>query len=282
MRTDSPITITAGEDLPQYRRVRHNGTSWVLADAGETHEAVTCQTILSGKTGAAWTGNDAGEVPIECSAAISAGAEAFAADDGKCTSAGPGLSLGITTTLTTASGDTATVLQGQHPTPLGLVYASTAASAALTASSTPTDFDKTHTFAANTLKVGDVIKIKGFVRATATNSTDTLAVDVKLGSVTILAMAAVDVANDDIAQFEMEVTVRATGDGATGVIIAHGQSAVIGAAGTATVRPRYLAATNLDTTAAAIVKVTGTWSTTSGSNSCRLDSLTVEHHRRAA
>lgn len=279
-RTESPITILAGEDLPAYRRVRQVGSSWMLADAGETHEAVTATYILSGARGAAWSANDSGLMPIECSAAITAGQTCFAGDDGKVLDVGPGLEQGLCVNGTSASGDVAQVVPGCSPFPNGLVYVNTAASAAVTNTTTATDFDKTHSIPANSLKAGDIVRVKFQGIATATNSTDTLAIDLKVGSVTLLSLAAVDVANSDVFQGEMDMVVRTVGD--SGTVVGHGQAAVIGAAATATDRPRILASTTLDTTAANTVKVTATWSVANAGNSCRLDVLSVEILRRQA
>lgn len=159
----------------------------------------------------------------------------------------------------------------------GLEYAALAASAALTASSTETAFDKAHTIPANSLRPGDVIRVRAQGIATATNSTDTLDAQLRLGTTDILATGAVDVANNDVFFIDADIVIRTIG--ATGTMVAAGHTA-IGAPGTVTSKPKILASTTIDTTADISVNVSGTWSTTSGGNSCRLDILNVEIIRK--
>lgn len=149
-----------------------------------------------------------------------------------------------------------------------------AASSAITASSTETPFDQAPAvFPANLLKVGTRIKFRGQVIATATNSTDTLTIKVKLGSTVIFNSGALDVANNDISYFDGEITVRDIG--ATGHIVANGIG-TIGTEGTSTDKAFKLASTAIDTTATQALTVTAQWSTTNAGNSCRSDGLTVE------
>lgn len=157
-----------------------------------------------------------------------------------------------------------------------LLYSNVAASAAITASSTETAFDKKYTLSANQLKVGDVIRVKGQVIATTTNSTDTLTVKLYLGGLAgtaIFTSGAVDVANNDICVFEAILIVRSIG--ATGTFVASGYVS-LGASGTATMKEFNLGSTAVDTTGDLDLTVSGKWSTTDAGNSCRLDMLTVE------
>lgn len=156
-----------------------------------------------------------------------------------------------------------------------VLYTNVAASAALTASSTETAFDKSFTVPANQLQIGDTVRIRGQVIASATNSTDTLTVKVYIGGIagTLLASSgALDVANSDICVFDVLLTVRTIG--ATGTFVASGLM-TIGVPGTATVKTFAVASTTIDTTATQQIAVSGQWSTTSGSNSCRLDQLLI-------
>lgn len=158
-------------------------------------------------------------------------------------------------------------------------YANNAASAALTASDTATNFDKAGTIPANFLRPGDVIRVRWQGIATATNSTDTLRSRLMLGTVAVVTQAAVDVANNDVFQGEATIIVRAIG--ASGAIVAAATSPVIGAAkqdGTSsiTARSEFLASTAVDTTAALTVAIEGKWSSTNAGNSCRLDMIHVE------
>lgn len=158
-------------------------------------------------------------------------------------------------------------------------YSAKAASSALTASSTATNFDKTASIPANFLKPGDIIRVRWQGIATATNSTDTLRARAMLGTVAGVTQAAVDVANNDIFQGESVFTIRTIG--ASGAVIGAALSPVIGAGksdGTSavTTRSEFLASTAIDTTAAITVAIEGKWSTTDPGNSCRLDLFTVE------
>jgi hypothetical protein len=158
-----------------------------------------------------------------------------------------------------------------------VVYQTVAASSNLTNSTVETAFSTgSFSFPANSLKAGDVIRIRAQVDAPTTNSTDTLTLKVKIGSTVLLATAAVDVANGDTGLLDVELVVRSIG--ATGSIVANGNW-TLGVPGTATSRAVTLGATTLDTTAAAAITVTGTWSVASASDICALTSMTVELQR---
>lgn len=149
-----------------------------------------------------------------------------------------------------------------------------AASTALTASSTETNFDNSVvTIPANTLRVGDVIRVRAQGICTATNSTDTFTAKIKLGSTVILSTGAVDVANNDIFYLEAEAVVRTIGS--SGTVVAAGVQA-LGAEGTVTAKPGKLASATADTTGAITLAVSGQWSSTSAGNSCRLDVCNIE------
>ena len=157
-----------------------------------------------------------------------------------------------------------------------LVYKNTAASAAITASSTEALFDKDYTFAANSLLAGDVVRVQAQVIATATNATDTLTVKLYIGGLSgtaIVSSGALDATNNDVCIIDATVIFRTVG--ATGTLVASG-FVTIGVAGTATAKPFYLGSTVVDTTAAQKIAVSGKWSTTDAGNSARLDMLSVE------
>lgn len=162
----------------------------------------------------------------------------------------------------------------KNSTPGSVLYANTAASTALTNTvSTEQDFDLTYSIPADTLKVGDVLTIKGHAVVSAQASTDTLTLKLYLGSVALLTSAAVDSAVGDVVHFSATVVIRTIG--ASGTYVAAG---VIGngVPGTATMRPGFVASTAYDTTAAKTVKVSATWSATSSANTVALQSLVVE------
>ena len=182
----------------------------------------------------------------------------------------------LTTTDGVASG-TAKVVGGR-------AYTSTAASTAISNVTAETAFSTYYTIPANTLKAGTLVKVRWQGIATATNSTDTLAVkaylatDLTAGAIvgTVLAThAATDVADNNVFQGEYELIIRTAG--ASGTMVGCGtQKSVPAAEGTATFKDDILASTTVDTTVAQIVCVTATWSVQSSSNSVRLDFLRVE------
>ena len=153
-----------------------------------------------------------------------------------------------------------------------LLYNAIADAAALTNTTSETAFDKSYTFPVGSLKAGDKIVIEGEVRATATNSTDTLTVKVKIGSTLLATSGAVDVANNDICVFRLTLTV--TDVGATGHFTASGTIS-LGVAGTVTAKAVYVDSTAIDTTATQAITVTGQWSNASSSNSATLEQLSV-------
>jgi hypothetical protein len=182
----------------------------------------------------------------------------------------------MTTTDGVASG-TARVIGGR-------AYSNTAASTAVTTTTTETLFDAKYSIPANTLKAGTVIRVRYQGIATATNGTDTLAVKAYIGcadatpptgGVTLISHAATDVANNDVFQGEYILVVRTAG--AAGTMVGCGTyKSVPAAEGTATYKDDILASTAIDTTIAQLVAVSATWSTNNAGNSCRLDVMSVE------
>lgn len=151
-----------------------------------------------------------------------------------------------------------------------------AAGTALTASSTETALG-TVTIPARLLQPGSLIQVRYQGIATATNSTDTLAVKLYIGGLTgtaLISHAATDVANNDVFSGEYELAIRTVG--ASGTMVGCGTYKSIPAAeGTMTIKDDILASTTIDTTADQDITVSGTWSTTNAGNSCRLDFLRV-------
>lgn len=124
MRTNDPITITAGADLEPHRRVKFNGTAWVYADANDEHAAVTGDAFIpSGRTGAAWARNADGLVPIEAATTLSAGATCYGAADGKVSSTVAGVHVGVVITAPVAAGNDAVVLTRQSVARTEAAYA---------------------------------------------------------------------------------------------------------------------------------------------------------------
>jgi hypothetical protein len=115
------------------------------------------------------------------------------------------------------------------------------------ATETESNFDNSVVLPANVLRVGSKIRIKGLAKHTATTGAETHSMLVKVGATTLLTVAAIDPANSDTFQFEIEVTVTAIG--ASGVVTGFAKYRV----GTATAG-NFLTvpidAVTLDTTAA--------------------------------
>lgn len=152
----------------------------------------------------------------------------------------------------------------------------TAAGTALTGSSTETALASV-TIPPGFLEVGSVVRLRWQGIATATNSTDTLAIKAYIGGLSgtlLYTHVATDVSDNNVFSGEYELVIRTIGS--TGTLVGFGWGKSVPAAeGTATFKDDILASTTIDTTAAQSVAISGQWSTTSGSNSCRLDVFNV-------
>lgn len=130
----------------------------------------------------------------------------------------------------------------------------------------------TFTIPANALKVGSVIEFLAGIIASATNSTDTFRVRVRIGGVSGTVVAdstAIDLANGDTGVLRGQVVVRATG--ASGSIAAASQSIL-----KTTANPLVIGATTIDTTAAITLVATITESVASAGNSAVASVFTAE------
>lgn len=212
-----------------------------------------------------------GTVWMVSSGAISQYAEVFASDGGKITSTPNGNYLGFALNAASVDGDRVEVVRTQRRH--RRLFNSIAASAAVTNTVAETAFDQSLTLPANFLKAGDRIRVRLLVLATATNSTDTLNVKLKIGSTIIAATGALDVANNDVAYIDAELTIRTSG--ASGTCVAAAISS-IGPPASATLKAQQLASTAIDTTATQAITVTATWSVANAGNSCRLDTLSID------
>lgn len=154
-----------------------------------------------------------------------------------------------------------------------VLKAATAAGTALTASSSETVLER-HTLPALHAQVGRVYRLHATVRATATNSTDTLVTRFRVGSTTLTGTVigtntAADAANDDVIVFDLTGVVRTAG--ASGTVGWSGWVSNVAAEGTGTSRVAFEVDT-MDTTVDQFFEITGTWSTTSAGNSCQSES----------
>lgn len=166
---------------------------------------------------------------------------------------------------------------GTTPAALNL-YTAIAASTAISNTTTETLFSTSYTIPAGVLRAGNRIKIRYQGIATATNSTDTLAIKLYIGGLTgtaLISHAATDVANDNTWTGEYELVFRTVG--ASGTMVGLGTyKSVPAAEGTMTIKDDILASTAVDTTASLVLGVSATWSVASASNSCRQDWFSVD------
>lgn len=156
----------------------------------------------------------------------------------------------------------------------GNVYTATAASTAISNTTTETAFDNaSYTFPANALQAGDRIRIRAQGIATTTANSDTLTVKLYVGSNAVCATAAVDSTNSDTFLLDTIVTIRT--DGASGTHIANG-IVCNGVEGTATMRHDLMASTAINTTTTQAITCKATWSVADANDSCRLDEFSID------
>lgn len=277
MYTMSPITILAGENLEQHRRVLFNGTAWVYADAGEQHHAVTAEYIASGGRGSAWLANEGSQVPIESATTLSAGATAHGANDGKVSSTTTGIVVGLVLEAPLAASNPAGILC--QPDRGGMLF-SGGPSAITGALNTEQFFDVSYTIPANKLRAGDVLDIDAVFKVRDENSTDTFTGKLYLGSTTVNTLAAVDSADNDVGVVMSRIHIRTAGAAGTAFGWMHTQVDV-DAEGDPVIG-RTLAEFAIDTTVANIVRASGTWSVAHADNDAALEALVISLNRRSA
>lgn len=209
------------------------------------------------------------------SGAIPQYGDVFADVSGKVSNSPGGYFIGMAMQAATANGDAIEVLRIDDRD--GLLFINPAASAQVTNTITETAFNKQFTFAPNTLKVGDFIHIMAHVTCPSTNSTDTLTLKVKIGTTVLVATAAVDVANNDIAVIDCMVIIRTVGNAAAGTFIAFGTQG-LGTPGTVVSKPFNLASTAIDTTISQLISVTATWSVANAGDQAQLDAFVVHRN----
>lgn len=137
---------------------------------------------------------------------------------------------------------------------------------ALTNTVTETTLDSL-TLPVNTIKeVGDELILEGSVNVTSGNSTDTLSLKAKLGSLTLSTSVAADVANGgDVFHWRVVLLFRAVGASGKAVV----KSAEFNYAGGALGAVSTQGELSIDTTATQLAAIRGTWSNASSSNSCK-------------
>lgn len=171
---------------------------------------------------------------------------------------------------------TRTVVVNDTPLRLGgLLGVSVAASTAITGETeTQASFSTTVTIPANTLKAGSRVKIRAQGIHTAATGSETHTLLLLLGSTTLVSKASIDPAANDVFVVDFELVVRTAGG--SGTMVGAG-SLGLGASGSGSMYPVYLASTAIDTTAAQIVAVAiDRQASATDGDSARLDILSVE------
>jgi len=269
---DGTLPGTLAATVLQHRRVTYDASgNIVYAGVDTTGIGTLIDNGVSGnkKTVKTWT--HPGTFKMICGAAIGLLARVYAAAEGKVSATPSGPCLGIA--LTAGSGDLAEIeVLPDVSISTGVLYNTLADSATVHTTTVETDFNQSITIPANGLKAGDIIDIEGSFFVTSVNGTPTVNIKLYIGSVVLIATGAVAVVADGVGYFKATAIIRASG--AAGSVAAMGETGV-GVAGTATMKPFNTAPQTLDTTAAAAVKASVTWSASHASNIVNLENLIV-------
>ena len=187
---------------------------------------------------------------------------------------GRALEHGIALSVDHGGGNSAEMYVG------GQAHVDVAASSALTNSTDETAL-ATYTIPANTLVAGSTIRVRAAGIATATNSNHELQVKLKLDTSStaigsaelVVGTGSVDVADNDIYDFDTMICIRTAGSSGTAVAISsvHNMDAVI-TARISDLKSEF----TIDTTTSNILQVTGKWDTANAGNSCRSDVFVVD------
>ena len=124
-------------------------------------------------------------------------------------------------------------------------------------------------FPAYVFKQDHIVRVRALVETPSTNSTDTLALKLKIGSTVLSTVTAFDAANDDVAFIVFEGYIDADGE------LLHGV-AFDGRNGQSLANPEPSADVAFDTDAAKVFSLTGTWSVASADNNAVCKFFTVE------
>lgn len=180
----------------------------------------------------------------------------------------------ITNRVTTTDG----VASGTARIVGGLVYNAVSAADSITAATsnnTFIDFAQTYTLPANMLKAGTSLRIRTMVRVSNASGTDTLTVNILLGTTSLIATTAVDPgATTDFHILEYVVTSRAA-PSATSSCVGSGRW-ITNTGGTIAHGTGLLGATNFATNGALAVKSQAKWSAATANTACILEQFTVE------
>jgi hypothetical protein len=128
---------------------------------------------------------------------------------------------------------------------------------------------------AGSLTAGTHIRVTALGTITNQNSTDTFGVTLKLGALTVAAITARDPATSDVFHLQVDILVRSTGGSGAVRAVSHSLFAAA-AAYIAGAEVPGTASGTVDTTAANLLDIIGTWSVANANNVARLDAMTVE------
>lgn len=136
-----------------------------------------------------------------------------------------------------------------------------------------TAYDASITIPARHYFKGRRLTISGSIRFTATHTTDTATIRVKLGALTLFASAAVDVADNDTFQFTAEVVMRGAFSATAEVVGSYTYS--FSTSGQVVTSGLVADASAVDNTGALAVTATCDWSAADAGNSSFLEMLNV-------
>ena len=129
-----------------------------------------------------------------------------------------------------------------------------------------------YTIPANTLEVGDIVRIKVFCTVVDQNVTDSLTPVLNFGGSAIATGAALDVADSDIVFAEADVHVTATGSSGTCTAIGEIRTDALGAVHVIATT----ALTSMDTTGGLAVALNMDWDPAHADNEVRIDAVSIE------
>ena len=283
-RVEAPTrTFTASEAMVANRAVTYSTTADTVGYAGPGDRVIgiTERDVASGDEVAVRLMSADGTHKITVNAAVSVGDKLFAAASGKY-GATPGGGCQFVA-LSAGSGD-GSVIEAVAVPEAGsaLLYASTAASSAISGISTATAYDVSFTIPANTLEAGDVVDVWAQGIVTAENGADTHQFKLLIGSSVVAATPAIAVAANDIFLIHARIKIRTAGTAGTftGSGITYIGTPGVAAGAADVPGAHFIASTAINTETTQAITVTSTVSAASGSNSSRLDDLTIIRHRK--
>lgn len=272
------ISRVAGEAITQYARVKLNASNQVIEADADDKGIGTAQIDadnLEHVSVKLWSAP--GTHKVIATGAFTINDVIYGTDNGEVDDDPDfGVAVGRASETTTASGDIIEMIplmdEGN-----GLIFTARADSAAITNTTTPTNFDKTKTIDGAELEIGDVIEVIARVHLVSTNATDTLDLNLLFGTESIVTTGAVDVVDNDVGVIHAWITIRTLG--ASGTISATAETA-LGVSGTAAMLPKRKDEAVEDISGNVLIAVEATWSVANAGNQVILEDLVVIKHRQ--